>query len=268
MSQLFKYTDYRPALKFLIATYEGPRKGLQTRLAQQIGCQQTYLSRVISGSAELNQEQSFAVTTFFKLDQLEKEYFFLLVNLNRAATVELKDYYKNKIQLIKSKKTEISSRIDSKNSLDEEKKSIYYSDWIYGAIHVLTAIPQFQTAESISTRLSLSFERVKEVLVFLENAGLVIRKHNKYHHNTVNIHLNQDSPYIKSHHAHWRMKSIEALSKKNPMNLNYSSVTAFSAADAPEIKEIMLEAIKKIREVVRNSQEEQIYCYNLDFFEV
>jgi len=58
-------------------------------------------------------------------------------------------------------------------------------------------------------------------------------------------------------------KSLDRLDKKD---LHYSSVITASKADADQIKEIMVRAIESVRAVVKNSPDEEGYCYSLDFF--
>lgn len=263
---LFLQNDYIEAIKFLIGQNKPEVKGIQTKLADHIGIRQAYLSRVLSRVADLSQEQILSVGEFFNLDHIEKDYLVHLLNMNRAGTDSLKKYYQEKLNSILSKHQNMNNRIEKTKDISEESKSIYYSDWIYSAVHSLTAIPNFQNISAIKEALHISSDRVLEVLGFLVSLGLVKKSDNKYIHSFSNLHLSSESPYIRSHHVNWRLKSIEDISRNQNKNMHYTSVVSCSEKDFKEVQEIMVAAIKKIREKVKESKDENIYCYSIDAF--
>jgi uncharacterized protein (TIGR02147 family) len=268
MITLFEFSDYRKVLLFLMKAHEGEPRGLQTRLAKHMGCQQAYLSRVLAGNAELSQEQAFAATSFFNLDTLEQDYFVTLVSLNRAGSTELKRFYEKKRSEILTRKLEIKSRIKADGHLSAERKTLYYSDWAFAAVHMATAIGKFRTVPALASRLGLPEARTKEILEFLEECGLIEKKAGYYQTKVAAIHLGNDQALIKSHHTNWRLQALNAISKNSPDVLNYSSIVSCSANDSVRIREVLLKAIQEIREIVRGSASEQLYCYSLDFFDV
>lgn len=268
MTSLFEYSDYRKALTELIKLSPKKGRGLQSRLSEHIGCQSAYLSRVLAGHAELNQEQALLVTTFFQLDPLESDYFMNLLNLNRAGHPALEKYYRAKLNAVVQKKMTITSRIRTENKMRFEEQSHYYSDWIYCAIHMLVATDRFRTAAVIAQHLEISEARVKEVLIFLESCHLIERKSGLYRIKAGSLHLTSDSHLTKTHHTNWRVRAIDSLSQHNPHNMNYSSVITCSREDSVRIRELMIKSIGKIREIVGPSPSQAAYCYNLDFFEI
>jgi uncharacterized protein (TIGR02147 family) len=268
MASIFEYSDYRKALQFLIKTFPGKQHGLQTRLAGFIGCQQAYVSRVLCGNAELSQEQALAASQFFNLDSLEQEYFLNLVCLNRAGSADLRRFYEKKRSEILNRKLEIKSRIKQSGELSAEVRTAYYGEWLYAAAHMATAVPSLATPPAMASRFGVSEQRMREVLEFLEQAGLIEKKGSRYFGKVASIHLGRESALVRAHHTNWRLKALEALSKKSPNALNYSSVVSCGLDDSVRIREILLKALQDIRDVVRESPSEQLYCYNLDFFEV
>lgn len=265
---IFSYSNYIEAIKHLITQNKDEIKGIQTKLAKHINVTQAYLSRVLSGLADLNQEQIFSTGVFFNLDSSEKEFLITLLNLNRAGTSELRAFYQAKINLVLSKRHNMNNRIEKIEPISEHAKSIYYSDWIYTAIHTLTAIPKYQTPNAISEILNISADRILDALNFLLNQGLIKRNNNKYQHNFVNLHLNSESPYIKNHHTNWRLRAIDDISKNQNQQMHYTSVVSCSESDFKEIQEIMVTTIKKIRETVKSSKDEEVYCYSMDAFRI
>lgn len=266
MASLFDFKDYRDAVKFLLDTRGDKTRGSQSRLASFIGCQQAYLSRFFAGQAELSQEQILLIADFFTLDKLEAEYILYLLNFNRAGNGQLKSFYEKKIKQILEKKLEIKSRIKAEGDLDLESKTIYYSDWLYCAVHIITAIDKYRTVREIAERLRVSQQKVTDVLEFLESKGLVVKKNNRYMNKIGSLHLGGDASVIKFHHANWRLQSLNNLGAGSQQNLNYSSVISCGVADTAEIREIIVDAIGKIRKIVKDSPNEEVYCYNFDFF--
>ncbi|RYZ92829.1 MAG: TIGR02147 family protein [Proteobacteria bacterium] len=268
MSTLFDYSDYKKALKFLVRHFPGEKRGLQTRLSEHIGCQQAYLSRVFANRADLSQEQALATSDFFNLDQLETEYFLMLLNQNRSGTTKLKNFYALKIEALKARKLDIKSRVVTEGSLSQKASMTYYSDWSYSAAHMAIACSEYQTISKLSQRLGLPEARIMEVLEFLESEGLAEKKGSKYHHRVATIHLGSDESLNRIHHANWRLRSIDSLSKKAAESLNYSSTVSCGHDDTTKIREILLKAIQEIRAVVKESPSEDVFCYNLDFFKI
>jgi uncharacterized protein (TIGR02147 family) len=266
MDNFFTYQDYRKLLSRLLAQ-EIPSRGAQSRLADFIVCQQAYISRVIGGDAELSQEQAIAACEFFKLDSLETEFFLHLLNYNRAGSAHLRSFYKKKLDAVINKKLQISERVVAE-TLHKADQVKYYSDWITSAVHVVTGIEKFRSVKAISGRLRILEERVLRSLEFLENSGLITKNKGNYAIKNPSLHLPKSSELLKTHHANWRIKAIEKLAEESESGFNYTSVLTCSEKDSVKIREIMLEATQKIRSIITSSGDEQIYCMNLDFFEV
>ncbi len=82
------------------------------------------------------------------------------------------------------------------------------------------------------------------------------------------IHLGSDSPLIVKHHTNWRLQAVRSHEKYRKKNLNYSSVTTLSETDAAEIRELLAKTIEKSKKIIRESPDEKIYSFCLDFFEI
>jgi hypothetical protein len=50
------------------------------------------------------------------------------------------------------------------------------------------------------------------------------------------------------------------------MDLHYSMVVSLSRHDVVRIKERILEEIKENQAIIKNSKEEELYAYTIDFF--
>ena len=264
---ILEHTDYQELLNALMQQHPKGGHGGQTRLAKKIGCQQAYLSRVVAMKAHLSSDQIIKVSEYFLLDEYETDYFMFLNLFNRCSDARIKAFYKSKLNEITLKKLNISARIKPFEKLNEKDIAIYYSDWSYQAVHAATAVSQYQTIPQLAEKLSINDKKIKKILDFLVRAQVVEEKNHVYRNSKAFLHLPADSDFIQQHHRNWRLKSIEAL-KNAENNLHYTSTITCSESDAQKIKETMLTTIKSIRKVVKDSQDENVFCYNLDFFTV
>lgn len=257
---VFEQQEYRIYMKYRL----DQKRGSRSELAEFLGCQSGYISQVLQGLSDFSLEQGMKITQFLQLSEEESHFFMLLLQLEKASTQTLKDYFKQQIIQIKKQRDEIKNRIKVKTNFKAEDYHQYYSSWEYAAVHILVSIPEFQQKEKIRKKLKLTPTRVNEVLDFLLEKGLVEIHSDKYIIGSWRIHLPKDSPYILSHHQNWRLHAVRMLSDKNPLNVNYSGVFSLSAADIEAIKEILLQAIEKSEKVIGPSKEEEMVYIGMD----
>jgi uncharacterized protein (TIGR02147 family) len=263
---IFEFIQYKDFLQHRIETSE--MKGIRSRMAEAMRCDLAYLSRVLNGSAHLGLEQADHLSHFFGLSQEEHHFFLLLVELARASTESLKRYFKNQMEEVLNDRLSLRNRLKSTSKLTEEAQIKYYSTWFYAAIHVMVGIPDSQDAASISRQLNLPLSKVHKILADLVEFGLVKEKGGKFQRSSLRIHLGSDEMMATKHHHNWRMKSMESIDRGQSKNLHYSSVISVGKKDIPKIKETMTKAIEEIREIVKDSEDEEVWSYCLDCFSI
>ena len=267
--EIFTHSDYRKLLDILLKTpVRGGGKGAQTRLAQHLGCQQAFISRVISDKAELSQDQAFLVGEFFKFTHLEREYWLNLVFENRAARASLKKYYKEKLSKIREENSSLNKSIHVDRKITEVEKSFYYSDWYYQAIHMICGLPGRHSISSLAGRLALDESLVIQALEHLVASGLIKRKDGLYQISDGRIHLPPEHPLIRRQHTNWRLQSILRMTKAEEKDLRYTSVATCSTQDAERIRSLIVKTVLEIREIVKNSKDEVALFYGLDLFQI
>jgi uncharacterized protein (TIGR02147 family) len=264
---LFQYKDYKKYTNDRLDNSPKAR-GVRTDLANSINCQTAYVSSVLRGGAHFTLEQGEAINSFFQHSDLECDYFLILLQLQRAGTLGLKNRLQKNLNKILEARFTINKRIDVSPLLSEADQIIYYSEWYYSAIHALTSIPEFQTLESIATRLALSKNVVSHALSFLKDVGLVTVSKNIYNIGPTRIHLGSESPMISRHHNNWRMVTAQLLHKRAPSDLHYSSVVTMSHDDADKLREMIVQFIANSKEIIKKSKEEELFSLDLDFFKV
>ncbi|POB13605.1 TIGR02147 family protein [Halobacteriovorax sp. DA5] len=265
---IFSYQNYKD---FTIDALEelGKRvRGTRSRLAEKLACQTAYISQVLNKDAHFSLEQALLTADFLSLSNKQTEFYLTLVNYQRAGNKRLSDYYKVKIdELVKDSK-DLSKRLTDKKELTKEQQYEYYSSWHYLAIHAYLSITKQYDREIIATTFSISTETVAKVIDFLLDAGLITNDGDKIKLTSKSFHLGKNSPMIARHHSNWRLRAMESMDRATEDELHYSSVITLSKEDLPKVNGIMVKAIEEIREVVKKTTQEDVFCYTMDLFKV
>lgn len=267
MESIFLYKNYKKYLNDLVESLPKKGFGVRIKLAEHIGCSVTYISQVLTADRDLSQEQAESINRFFNHNEEESYYFLLLVQYNRAGTIALKEFLKKKLQGLSEQHLNLKNRLQVSDDIRSEDQSEYYSSWQYTAIHCCLLTPHLNTPQLISETLKLPLERTQKILDFLVRVGIAEKSGITYKSGLKRIHLGDDSPMLNQHHANWRVKTIERLqSQSDKKDLNYSSVICISEKDAMQIREDLVNKISELKKVIKESQEEKLYSFNVDFF--
>ena len=178
----------------------------------------------------------------------------------------LEEYFDQQIKQVLTERLTLKNRLEYRKSLSLQDQATYYSAWYYGAVHVLLSIPGFRTQEKIAFRLNLSVSKVAEILDFLSLVGLAIEEKGRFKIGTTTIHLGEHSPMVAKHHMNWRVRAMESLDRSKSDELHYSSVATIAVKDLPRVRALLVKAIEEVRSVVKDSPEEELFCYSLDLF--
>jgi uncharacterized protein (TIGR02147 family) len=264
---VFEFNSYVDYLKNVLSS-EGVKRGRRAELARFLSCQTSFVSQVLTGRAHLSLEHAILVSEFLHHSNDERGYFLLLVQREKAGSQRLRRHFQEQIDQICDRRQIVRARIEVRDKLNDEDQATYYSMWWYAAIHVLTALPEFQTREEMGRKLGLSPEVVSHALEFLTQIGLVVEKNQRYSMGRTRIHLDARSPLIARHHANWRLKSIDAIENTASENLHYSGLIGISRSDGRRIRSMLLDILQKTEPILRASQEEAAYVMLLDFYEL
>ena len=149
-----------------------------------------------------------------------------------------------------------------------EAEAIYYSSWYLSAIHILVSIPAYDTVKKISARLRLTEETTQDALHQLSRLGIIENRNNRWRTGSKSIHLAKQALMAETHHSSWRQRAILNTQNKDNWSVHYSSVFAISRADAEHLRKRLLDFIVEERKNIEPSPEEEIFCFNADFFSV
>ena len=265
---LYEYSDYKLYLNEKIQASPAKGRGLKLKMAEYLSCQNTYVSQVLNGQPHFSLEQGAKLNSFFDHSKEEGKFFILLLHWARAGSEELKEFYQGEMNDIILKNSDLKKRTNVKNSLRDKDQDVYYSSWLYSAVHILVTIKEYQTVQSISKRLNLSKDKTMEILNFLTESGLLTKNENIYTSGNTRIHLSKDSPHIQRHHTNWRLRATHSIDLNESSDLHFSNVVSMSKGDIVRVREIFIKAIAEARSIVKDSAEEKLQSICVDFFEV
>lgn len=263
--KLFDFHSYKSYLRSRTGT-RTQKNGVKAALARSLSCQPTYISQVLHGLAHFSLEQAEGANHFFAHTKEESRFFLLLVQKDRAGTKTLAQHFQDQIDEMLQRRLVIGLRLGPKKALNSEDQSIYYSSWLYAAVHIALTIPELRTRESLAKHLGAPAKRVSEVLEFLVAAGLASQNGSGFNVGTSHVRLGRDSHNILKHHANWRAQAVESLEREELQDLHYSGVVSLSTADVLRIKNVLMESIETAQSIVRSSNEEELCAINIDFF--
>lgn len=264
----FNFNNYKLFIREWIQNQPKSGHGIKTVIAQHTNCNPAYVTQVLNGESHFSLEQIEKLRSLFGLSIEEFDFFLLLVEKDRAGTSSLKKYFNDKIELKISERRKIENRVKNQAPLAKEIETKYFSSWMYAAVHAALTISRMQDPKLIAYQLKINENKVREIINYLLQVGIIISSKNGYETGDVRIHLSQDSDNGSRHHNNWRLQAMGAYDLKNEIHIHYSSVVSISQSDVHLIRETILSAIERAKGIIRDSKEETIFSFCVDFFKV
>lgn len=267
MAVIFEYSDYKQFIKDIIRLHEAER-GFQSRLATAAGCQRSYLSQVLNRKAHLMPDHVWGLATMLGLSVLERDQFMDLLTYAKAVSQQLKASMLSQLEARRQKQFNLEQRLNA-NAVDQNVlNSSYYATWIPSAVHVLLSVPRYQTPDAIAVRLKLDVSQVVGALSTLEGANLAFHDRGRWHQSKQSIHLPRDAVMTSSNHCNWRMKAMLDIQSSVHEGVHYTGIHSLSLSDETKIRGMIVEFLRQTRECIAPSPEEEVVCFNLDFFKL
>lgn len=263
---VFEFKDYKPFLNRLIVQSPKKGRGLSRRLAEHLHVSPVLISQVLSGSRDFTPEQSLLIAEFFGLNESATEYFHLLVQKARAGNHQLKTYLEKKLDKMRTQDA-LRNRVVEHKELTEESKGIFYSNWIYAAVSLLSSIEGFNSADEMARYFRLTRAQIAPILSFLLSTGLCTEEKGRIKLGATATYVGTESPFVNSHRRNWRLKAMERFTSATASDLFYSSPCSLSKADADLIRKELAKMIGEISKRVSDSPPEKLACLNIDWFE-
>ena len=268
MTHIRDFTDYKVFLKNWLEGRRALRRGLRSSLAKAADCQAAFVSQVLNGKPHFSPEQALGIAGFMQLSPAETKYFMSLLQLARAGTRELRTYWLSELNSQRLELLNLKNLVGEARVLTNEEKNLYYSSWIYVVVHMLVTIPKYRTIKEIAVAANLSVASVQGALDKLVSLGLVIISGEDFLPGNAQMHLPSDSPMILQHHGNLRAKALDHIARGREKGVHYSTISSLSVKDAQKLRSRLTEVVREYTETVRESPEETLVGFNLDFYEL
>lgn len=269
-TQIYDYIDYKKFTLDFLENLPGRGRGQFARFAEVAQTHKATISQVFRGEKHLSSEQAIRIAKFLGLRPAQINYFVLLVDYGRAGSEDLRILYRERIQNERAHHRELAARLPKDRELTGEERAIFYSNWMYSAIRVLSSIPGYQTRDQIARHLNLTPEVVTSVIEFLLQTGLCIETSSgQIAPGSQSTYLESKSPLVSRHHGNWRIKAME----RHPLlraeeELSYTAPLSLSNADVKKIRELLAQTVESADAIVGPSECERMFCLNIDWYEI
>lgn len=265
---IFEFDSYKDYVRAHVESLPNGGRGEWGRIAKAVGVNSTMVSQIFKGPKDLSIEQALDLCEHYAMPELETEFFISLVQRDRAGTVRLRKRLTEKLEDLKLQSLNVKDRLKIKTEMSEAEKAVFYSDYIYTAVLMLTSVKGTQDAQSISKHLNVPPQRTHKVLDFLVNHELCEHHDGQYKMLPHRSHVAANSMMVSSHHKNWRQKSIEKSEKLSKEELMYTAPISLSKADFLTIREKLVGVIKEATDLIEPSEPETAACLSLDLFYV
>lgn len=266
MPNIFEYEDYKKYITDRIDSSTDLGRGTRRRLADYIGCQNTFITQVLSGNYHFSSEQAERVGSFFNLSNEEIEYLIILILQNRAGTKSLAKLLEKSLQEKREKELLLKNRLKMKSNMDREDIILYLSHWQYSLIHGALGLPTLRTASALATRFKLPVNTIEKVLKFLETRGLAQQRNGEFILTKKMMHFGKDEPLLPQFHRNFRNLSMTSFDQPDESDFHYSGVIACSKQDIDKIRRKLTAFLEETSKTIQNSKEEELMVMNLDWF--
>ena len=264
---IFEFNDYKTLINTWVKSQPKAGHGQLRKMAQHLGVNSVVMSQVFRGDRQLNLEQALSLSRYVGLNDLENEYFLLLVLKERAGTEELRSLHSKQLKKVKESSRSLKERIRH-HEFSQEAKAVFYSQWFYSAIRLSSSIPNLNAVTDFADYLELPRSTVTNALKFLIDQNLVESNKGKLSLGPQVTHIGEDSTMVDLHRRNWRVKALQSLEHKGKSNLFYSGPMVVSKKCASEIRSLLIQLIETSTQKAVDAKSEQLHCLNIDWFQL
>jgi uncharacterized protein (TIGR02147 family) len=267
---LYKHNDIRNYIKELLSKRPRGGRGELQLIAKALGVHSTLISQIMSGMRSLTEDQAHELCHYFELNEVESEYFLLLVQIEKANTAKYKNFLKNKLVVFRQEAEKISKSFTHEKELDDSQKSIYFSSWKYSAIRIYCSLDQAgQSLENIMAKFSLTRTKALHMIDFLCDSRLCEKKNDLIVVGQQRVYIDKGSIYFQKHHLNWRLKSVEKSENPTDDDKLYTVILGVTEKDYQKFKDEVTKLLSSFSKTLEQTENpDQLVCFNCDLFKV
>lgn len=267
---LYKHNDIRNYVKELLSKRPRGGRGELQMIAKALGVHSTLISQIMSGLRSFTEDQAHELCQYFELNDVESEYFLLLVQIEKSNTPKYKNFLKNKLALFRQEAEKISKSFTHENELTDAQKSIYFSSWKYSAIRIFCSLDsEGQSLENIMAKFSLTRTKALQMVDFLCDSRLCEKKNDHYIVGQQRVYVDKGSIYFQKHHLNWRLKSVEKSENPTEDDKLYTVILGVTEKDYQKFKDEVTKLLSSFSKTLEQTENpDQLVCFNCDLFKV
>jgi uncharacterized protein (TIGR02147 family) len=265
---IYEFTDYKRFLNAQIAQMPKKGRGQARRLAEHLGVHAVVVSQVLAGQRDFTHEQSLEVALYFGLDARATDYLTTLVLKARAGTKKLEAHLSARLTELREEALKLKNRIPEHRKLSEEDMAIFYSNWFYSGVRLITELKGFSDIDSIATYFGLGRAKVGAIMQYLVSRGLCREDaRGRFSIGATSTFIDADSPFVNNLHRNWRLKALERLPARKENDFLYSAPCTISKKDKDAFREELTRFVASFVKRAQGSETEQLTCLNIDWFD-
>src|SRR6185312_3999014 len=108
---LFAFNDIKSYLRFYLAQLPRKGRGEISKIAKELRISTTLVSQVLSGNKSFTLEQAKTLCEYLGLGGIDAEFFMLLVLHDRAGSMDLKRFWKQRLEQIRAQSVKLANRV-------------------------------------------------------------------------------------------------------------------------------------------------------------
>ncbi len=264
---IFDFTDYKDFYQAWVKSLGPKAHGEYRRLATALNVSSTLISQIFKGQKNLSLEMACEFAEYLALSESESEYLLLLVEHAKAGSVKLQNRLSRQIKRTQSDARKLERRMQNHAGLNDAQQSVFYSNYLYSAVRLLTDLPEMSEPEKIARHLGVPANVVKRILEFLLENGLCAIKDGRLSLGPTRSHVGSSSPLVAKHHQNWRLLGLQKMLNQQEDQVFFTGPMTLSYKLADEFSRELPDFIAAFMKRVTPSTSETTRCLNIDFFE-
>jgi plasmid maintenance system antidote protein VapI len=240
------------------------------RLAEEIGIQKSYLSKVLSNKAHLSSDQIFLVGKFFQWTEDQTDFALKLLELERTGVQARKNQLQQQISEIQQKHLQIAKAIELP-ALEADLEALqeyYLSPWVQ-LIHVCLSIPRYaKDLALLAQDLQLPEKVVSSAVKILLKLKIVRERRDRgFEVLLQEIHLSKTSPVFHAWQTQIRLSALHRLrAAPHPSDYNFNVLFSADESTRVRLQDEILSLLKSAENHVKDSAERDAYYMSVDLF--